>query len=406
MSLDLFAPDVLRDPYPLYSRLRSEDAAAQFVADPGVWVVSRREEIRAVLADPETFTNALTIAPLMPVCPHAGQILGGLTAEVPIAARDGQAHARARRALMATFPSNPRKAGAYEPAIRAIADDLVDAMLRRGEADLVRGFAWEFAVRVILHVVGVPSEANERIKRWSDGRFAILWGQTTEAEQIRIARDTAAFWDFCQELVAARVEAPREDLVSALIAYRAEGDGALTEREVASLVFDVLSAGHETTSNMLSNGLLQLLASGAWDELVAEPARIGDALEEILRYDTPTPGWMRFTARPAMVGDVDIPAGQRVLLLLGSANRDETRWPDAEGFDIGRADAREHLSFSVGRHFCVGAALARVEGRVALEALCARLPGLHLRPGFEPRYVPSITFRMLESLPVAWRAAA
>ena len=404
MSLDLFAPDVLRDPYPLFSRLR-DGASATFVDDLGVWVVSRREEIRAVLADPETFTNALTIAPLMPVCPHAGQILGGLTAEVPIAARDGLAHARARRALVATFPSNPRRAGAYEPAIRAIADDLIDAMRRRGEADLVRDFAWEFAVRVILGVVGVPDEAHERIKRWSDGRFAILWGLTTEAEQIRIARDTAAFWDFCQELVAARLLEPRQDLVSALIAYRTGSDGPLTEREVASLVFDVLSAGHETTSNMLSNGILQLLVSGAWAELVADPARIPDALEEILRYDTSTPGWLRFTARAATVGDVDIPAGQRVLLLLGSANRDETRWPDAERFDIGRADAREHLSFSVGRHFCVGAALARLEGRVALEALCARLPELYLHAGYEPRYVPSVAFRMLESLPVGWQPA-
>jgi len=122
-------------------------------------------------------------------------------------------------------------------------------------------------------------------------------------------------------------------------------------------------------------------------------------------YDTSTPGWLRFTARPAKVGDVDIPAGQRVLLLLGSANRDETRWPDAERFDIGRADAREHLSFSVGRHFCVGAALARLEGRVALEALCARLPELYLHAGYEPRYVPSVAFRMLESLPVAWQPA-
>jgi cytochrome P450 len=401
MSLDLFAPDVLRDPYGLYSRLRSGDAA-QFVADLGVWVVSRREDVRDVLADAATFSNALTIAPLMAVCPRAGQLLGSLTADAPIAARDGLAHARARRALMATFPSNARKAAAHEPAIRAIADDLIDAMLGRGEADLVRDFAWEFAVRVILGVVGVPGDAHERIKRWSDGRFAILWGQTSKAEQIRIARDTSAFWEYCLKLVDARVEEPQDDLVSALLAYRFERGSMLTQREVASLAFDVLSAGHETTSNMLSNGMLQLLAGGAWAELVAEPARIADALEEILRYDTPTPGWLRVTARPAKVGDVEIPAGQRILVLLGSANRDETRWPDADRFDIGRADAREHLSFSIGRHFCVGAALARLEGRVALEALCERLPELELRAGYEPRYVPSVAFRMLESLPVAW----
>ncbi len=405
MSLDLFAPDVVRDPYRLYSRLRREDAA-QFVADLGVWVVSRREEIRAVLADPETFTNAMTIAPLMPVCPHAGQVLGGLTAEVPIAARDGLAHARARRALMATFPSNPRKAGAYEPEIRAIADDLIDAMLRRGEADLVRDFAWEFAVRVILDVVGVPGEANERIKRWSDGRFAILWGQTTEAEQIRIARDTAAFWDFCQELVAARLQEPRQDLVSALIAYRADerlrvdrarGRQPRLRRPLGRARDDVEHAVQRPAAAARQ----AVRGPSSW------PSRSGSRM----RWRRSCATTLRRRAGCASRRDrrrsatSTSPPDQRVLMLLGSANRDETRWPDAECFDIARADAREHLSFSLGRHFCVGAALARVEGRVALEALCARLPGLHLRAGYDPRYVPSVTFRMLESLPVAWRPA-
>jgi cytochrome P450 len=404
ISLHPFSVDVLRDPYVPFARLRA-GGGTQFAEDLGVWVVSRDEEVRAVLADAESFSNAMTIAPVMPVCPQAGQILGGLTVDTPTAARDGQAHVQARRALAATFPLSPRKAAAWEPAIRAIADDLIDAILARGEADLVSQFAWEFSVRVILDVVGVPREANERIKRWTDGRFGIVWGSTTEAEQIRIANDTVSFWEYCQELVAARVQQPREDLMSALIAYRAEDGAALSEREVASLAFDLLNAGHETVANMVSNGVLRLLTTDGWAKLVAEPERISPALEEILRFDTPTPGWFRMTTRPVRIGDAEIAAGERILLLIGSANRDERRWPDGDSFDIARPDADEHVSFSIGRHFCPGAALARLEGRVALRALTERLPALRLRDGFEPSYVPNMAFRMLETLPVTCAVA-
>ena len=403
-SLDPFSADALRDPYARFARLRA-GSGVQFADDLGVWVVSRDEEVRAVLADAASFSNAMTIAPVMPVCPQAGQILGGLTVDTPTAARDGQAHAQARRALAATFPLSPRKAGAWEPAIRAIADELIDAIQAGAEADLVSQFAWEYSVRVILDVVGVPREANERIKRWTDGRFGILWGPTTEAEQIRIANDTVSFWEYCQELVAARVQEPREDLMSALIAYRGEDGAALSQREVASLAFDLLNAGHETTANMVSNGVLRLLTTGGWAQLVAEPQRIAHALEEILRFDTPTPGWFRVTTRPVTIGDVEIPAGERIMLLIGSANRDARRWPDGDSFDIARPDADEHVSFSVGRHFCPGAALARLEGKVALRALTDRLPALRLRDGFEPRYVPNMAFRMLETLPVTWPVA-
>lgn len=404
MSLDPFSADVLRDPYVLFSRLRA-GSGAQYAQDLGVWVVSRDEDVRAVLADAQSFSNAMTIAPVMHVCPEAGQILGGLTVDTPTAARDAQAHAQARRALAATFPLSPRKAAAWEPAIRAIADELIDAILAHDEADLVSQFAWEYSVRVILDVVGVPREANERIKRWTDGRFGILWGPTTEAEQIRIANDTVAFWEYCQELVAARVQEPREDLMSALIAYRADDGAALSEREAASLAFDVLNAGHETTANMVSNGVLRLLTTGGWAQLVAEPQRIPHALEEILRFDTPTPGWFRMTTRPVTIGDIEIAGGERILLLIGSANRDDRRWPGGDSFDIARPDASEHVSFSVGRHFCPGAALARLQGQVALRTLTERLPALRLRDGFEPSYVPNMAFRMLKTLPVTWAEA-
>jgi cytochrome P450 len=401
--LEPFTPEYVRDPYPVFTRLRA-GAAAQFVDDLGLWVVSRDEEIRGVLAAGESFANALSLVPVLPICPAAGQILGAMTND-PFAGADGSDHARRRRAVMAVFPASPRKAAAYEPLVSSIAAELIGQLAGRHEADLVRDFAWELAGRVMLDLIGVPREDQERIKLGSRGRAALLAGEPAEAEQIRLSRDLVSFWRYCRELVARRVDEPGDDLVSALLAHRAGDDAVLTEREIASIALDCLAAGHETSSNLISSAVFHLLRSGRWDELVADPARFPPAIEEVLRYDPPVVGWLRNTTRAVRVGDVEIGAGQRVLLLLGSANRDERRLADAGSFDIDRADPDDHLSFSHGRHFCIGAALARLEARVALEALAESLPRLRLRDGHEPRYVPSFEFRELEILPVAWDPA-
>jgi cytochrome P450 len=402
VTLNPFAAEYVRDPYPAFARLRAAQAA-QFVDDLGVWVVSRYDEVRAVLADGVSFSNSLTLAPVLPICAAAGHVLSELTID-PFVTADGADHARLRRAVMTTFASTPRKAAACEPLMRSIAAELIAEIAPRGEADLVREFAWEMAGRVMLDVIGVPREDQEAIKLGSRGTAALLAGAPSEAEQTQASRDMVKFWRYCQELVALRVQDPREDFISALIAYRGGDDAVLTEREIASIAQNCLAAGHETSSNFLSNAVLHLLTNGLWDDLVADPARMPAALEEVLRYDTPIAGWLRVTTQAASVGDVEIPAGQRVLLLLGSANRDERRVADADCFDIDRADPDDHLAFSHGRHFCPGAALARLQARIGLEALAEHLPGLRLRDGYQARYVPSFEFRELEQLPVVWDA--
>ena len=405
ISLEPFTGSHVRDPYPAYAVLRGE-SGARFATDLGVWLVSRYDDVRAVLSDPETFATTFALMPLLPVCPHAGEILGSLTNDPVSVGAEGPSHARTRRAVMATFGSNPRKAAEYAPMVQAITDDLIEGMRGRDEVDFVREFAWELAVRVIMAILGVPGEDQAKVKTWGDGRFALLWGRPTDDEQVQLAHGAVAFWEYCQQLVARRVAEPGDDFVSGLLAYRGGDDAVLTEREVASFAQDILAAGHETTSNMLTNGVLQLLSGGHWNELVEDPARIPGAVEEVLRFDSPIIGWHRNTTRAATVGDVEIPAGERLILLLGSANRDERRFPDAGSFDIGRADPYDHLSFGLGRHFCPGAALARLEGRIVLETLVQRQPGLRLADGFEPRYEPNCSFRLLQSLPLVWDGAA
>jgi cytochrome P450 len=303
---------------------------------------------------------------------------------------------------MATFPSTPRKAAACEPLIRAITHELIGQFAKRGQADLVSEFAWELAGRVMLDLIGVPSEDQAAIQLGAKGRAALLAGKPTAAQQTRMSRELVEFWGYCQELVTNRADKPRQDLVSALLAYRAGDDAVLTHREIASIALDCLAAGHNTTSNLISSAVFDLLSHGHWEALVADSTRIPAAIEEVLRYDTPVVGWLRETAQDAVVGDVKIDVGQRVLLLLGSANHDERRHADGSRFDIDRADPGDHLSFSQGRHFCPGAALARVQARIAIQALVESLPGLRLPEDHVPRYVPSFEFRELQSLPVVW----
>ncbi len=396
------------DDFDLYSTLAGlrADAPAQFVEELGVWVVTRYDDVRAIFANPATFSNTLTLAPVMPICPHAVELLGGLTPDPVLAAADGPSHARNRRATMATFPASPKRARAWEPVIRAIAGDLVAQMAPAGEADLIRGFAWELPLLVILTMMGIPPEDHERIKSWSDGRMDLVWGAPDEDEQTRLATDIVAFWGFCQEVTAQRVADPGDDLISALVTYRGGDDDVLTEREIASAVFDFLTAGHETMANLLCNGVLTLLTTGTWSELVESPSRIPAAAEEIERYDTSIVGWLRSTTRPALVGDVEIPEGARLLMSLGSANRDERRFAGADEFDIGREESGVSVSFGVGRHFCPGAAISRLQLRIGLETLVAAVPDLRLRAKFEPRYLPNIALRGLRTLPVEWDVPA
>ena len=394
------AADV-RDPFDAYVRCASRGAAC-YVPDLRVWLVSRYAEIRAVLGDADTFTNVVTLAPLMRVGPSAQRVLQGLTNARVTAAADGASHARTRRALLAAFPATPSRAERWEPAIRRIAEELVDDMTARGAGEIVHDVALPLPLRMICAVFGTLDEDFERLRYWSDGRAALLGGATSEAEQVVQATKAVLLWEYSQQLVRVRQSTPGEGVVDALLAYRAGDDAILTEREIASIAFDLLGAVYDTTSGLLSNSVYRLLSSGAWEELVVDPGRIAPAVEEVLRYDPPIVGWSRWTTRPVRLGDVEIPEASRLLLLLGSGNRDECHFADGESFDIARAADHTHLSFGAGRHYCPGAALARLAARVALETLGGRLPGLRLRADSEPAYHPNLVFRMLGELHVEW----
>jgi cytochrome P450 len=279
----------------------------------------------------------------------------------------------------------------------------VTERLSSGRADLVRDLAWELPALVIFRVLGIPDDNVARVKAGAESRLLFMWGRPTEAEQIRLAHGMAAFWRYAEALVADRAQEPHDDFTSDLLLARDGDVPALTLPEVTTIVYGLLMAGHETTTCLLGNAFSQLLTHRhAWEAMCQDPALIPNAIEEVLRLDSSVITWRRKTTQAVDIGGVSVPANANVLLLLGAANRDPAVFDNPDCFDMHRANAKEHLSFGHGPHFCLGAPLGRLEARVVLEELSARLPQLRLVPGQTYRFQPNTSFRGPLSLLVEW----
>jgi cytochrome P450 len=292
-----------------------------------------------------------------------------------------------------------------EPFVRDLVRRFVDQRLSDARADRIRDLAWELPALVIFRVLGIPEEDVVRIKTGSESRILFMCGRPTEEEQVRLARGMAAFWQYAEELVAQRTKEPRDDFTSDLVLARFGDDAALSHREATTVVYGLLTAGHETTTSLIGNALRRLLTDrSAWEGIRCEPSLIPNAIEEVLRLDSSVISWRRRTTRAVEIGAVPVPPDANLLLLLGSANRDPAVFSDPDRFDSHRANAADHLSFGHGSHFCIGAPLARLETRVVLEELSSRLADLRLVPGQTLRFVPNTSFRGPLSLLVEWHS--
>ncbi|MEV4544423.1 cytochrome P450 [Micromonospora echinaurantiaca] len=406
MRLNPFAGAYLADPAQVWRRILDTPGGVRHDPELGLWLITRHADVRRALGDAETFGNALTLAPVYQVCPEAMDIIVRIDAPPTTAAADPPVHPRTRRALRATFANTAdRVEQRYGPIVRRRVDELVSRLAARpgGRADLVPEFTAELPLLVLLDLLGVPEEDIGRVRAWADGQIALIWGCPEPAEQVRLARGLLEFWHYCQDLVRARLDSGRygEDYVSQVLAYRDGDDEVLTVAEVSSIMFNLLVAGHETTAGLLAHALDQALSNpDRWRAIVEEPRRIPAFLTETLRYAPAIDGWLRVTNRPVTLNGVTIPAGARCLLLIGAANRDPAVFTVADRFDPHRPDRRDHLSFGHGPHFCIGAALARLEGEIALARLGATLPGLRLTPDHRRSYKPNVAFRAHRELPV------
>lgn len=405
-SPPLFDRAFIDDPYPAYAWLREHSPVHRARLPNGVeaYLVTRYEDVKAVLADPRLSKNAAASFPGWKPGRTGipGEHRSGVAAH--LLNLDPPDHTRLRRLVAQAF--TPRRIAEFEPSIRRIADRLLDACEARarengGAVDLIRGYACPLPVAVILEMLGVPEEDQAIFHEWAFGvvdRGGARGGVARSVKRIR---------GYLREIIHKKRLNPGDDLLTALVRASDHGEH-LSEDEAAAMAFILLFAGFETTINLIGNGTLALLAHPRQRaRLAAEPALLPGAVEELLRYDGPVEfATWRFTTVPITVGGVPIPAGEPVLAVLAAADRDPARFADPDSLDLGRA-AGGHLALGHGIHFCIGAPLARLEGRIAFERLLARYPRFTLAaPERELRWHSGLIMRGLYELPVCLDPAA
>ncbi|WP_328860203.1 cytochrome P450 family protein [Streptomyces sp. NBC_00306] len=392
MTMDDPASELLTDPYAVYARLR-ETAPVQRITGPDgspAWIVTRYEDVRQALADPRL---SLDKRHALPGSYRGFALPPALDAN--LLTMDPPDHTRIRRFVTQAFTA--RRIEELRTPVRRIADELLDAVAPHGRADLVAAYAAPLPIAVICELLGVPPHSRRDFRDWTDALVAPDPAQPGRAKQA-----IGSMLGFFHELLAHKRAEPADDLLSALIAVREEGEDRLSEDELTSLAFLILFAGYENTVQLIGNATLALLRHP--DELAAlraDPTRIGSAVEELARYDGPALlAIRRFPVEDVTIGGVTVPAGETVLLSLASADRDSARFPEPDRLDLSR-DTAGHLALGHGIHYCLGAPLARLETGVALGALLERFPRLALDTAeSELRRRPSARARGLIALPV------
>jgi cytochrome P450 len=391
----------LENPYPLYARARRE-APIFFSPLFATWVVTRYEDVRAILHDPRRFSSSYLFRTPVDPTPEVLAVLAHLPPEVGVLVNeDPPSHRRTRALVGKAF--QPRQVARMETRISAIAHELIDHMHEAGSADLVRQYTYPLPMRVLLEFLGLPVEDADFIKQWCNDHMLLSVPGIGAAQQLRSAQTEAAFSRYTEALIAARQHQPQEDVLSALIHAQVEGERPLDVAELHVLVQQLLFAGHETTTNLLSNTCYALLHDPAlWHALRHDLTLSTRIVEEGLRYDAPVQGMFRTTTEDVEMRGVRLPAGARVFVAFGAANRDERIFAHPDRFDIWRPNADQHLAFGHGMHYCLGAPFVHLEACLALEILVQRLPDLHLVPGQPLTYLPSLLNRALQHLQVCW----
>jgi cytochrome P450 len=399
-----FKPFDTAEPFAFYARARAQ---APIFHSPEIdyWVVTRYDDIREIFRNPATFSSENTQAPFKQRPAEVQKILddGGFANVSGLSGRQPPDHTRLRGFIKKAF--TPRRIASLEPDIRAIATQMIDRFADRGHADLVTELSHELPALVIFRMLGIPDADVPQVKEWAQSRVYMNFGDRPVDEQAHHAANLILYWRYCQDLVQSRLRSPQDDLPGDLARIYLQGDQTLTPDEIAGLVYGQLTAGHETTTALLANGLRELLAQPpAWEAVCDDQERIPAAVEEMLRISAPVFTWKRRTKAPVQVGGVDLPEGTNILLLLGSANHDEHVFPEPERIDLHRDNASRHLSFGLGIHFCIGAPLARLEAKIVLEELSSRLPGLRLAADQRFDYSANSTFRGPSHVLVEWEA--
>jgi len=376
----LFAnPALQANPYALYATLRDSNPVFRLPipveTGAGVWLLTRYTDVESAFRDRRFSANRRSsdvfglYADQLPAA-----LLEGPGASGSMLMMDPPEHTRLRGLVSKAF--TPRRIAELEPRIEALVDELLGAAIAKGRFDLIHDVAEPLPAIVIAELLGVAPEDHRKFRQWSQKLIDGLPRFTPEGRE-EIAETLGAILDYMRAAVSQRRREPRNDLLSAMIAARDERD-AMSEEELLSTALLLLVAGHETTTNLIGNGSLALARHpGEFQRLRDEPALLDNAIEEMLRYDSPVQATVRVASEPVELGGQAVEAGALVILGIAAANRDPAAHPDPDRFEVGRAGVR-HLSFGLGTHFCLGAALARLEGRAFFGSLARTVSRLAL----------------------------
>jgi cytochrome P450 len=387
-----FDAEYLEDPYRVFADLRGR-GPVHHSPELGMWVITRYADIEAIFRDHERFSAAIAQAPVTPLAPEAQAVLAEPGGPLPVMSNcDPPTHTRIRRLNMETFSA--RRIGVLEPRIRERVADIVAGLPSDGPVDLVETLTFPLPALTIFTLLGFPDEDTPQLRAWSDERLYLVWGRLAPDRQEAVARNFRSFFAYCRRHVDRRLAEPADDFTSDLLEHHRRDPASIGLDEIASVVFGLSFAGHETTTNLLSNCLRNLVPRrDVWRRLGEDPSLIPGAVEEVLRLDSSVICWRRVTTTPVTIGGTDIPAGAKLLLLLGSANRDPEVFEAPDELRIDRPNARRHLSLGKGIHFCLGAQLARLQARIVVEHLARERPGLEIVPGQPLRFPANISFR-------------
>jgi cytochrome P450 len=415
--LDL-EPDAIRCPFPAYRELR-QSGHPVWNERLKSWVVSRYDDILQVLRDPITFSSAQASGPGsitsvartvvtsadFPEATHRQAVRRLKLSESPVLVTcDPPAHKRQRALLGPGF--TPRRVAAMEPQMQQIADALVDDFVGTGRADLVGDFALPLPLTVIARLLGIPMSLMHMFKRWSDAFTQQGLLNAPAEEVVERFQSVDEFYDYFAAEMERRRANPGDDLMTDLIAARWDGDERLTDDEMLQILSQLLVAGNETTTNLISSAMYRLLRDpDLMGSLRTNADRIPAFVEECLRLEAPTQGMFRIATADSVVGDQQIRAGEMIYLVYASGNRDVAAFPNPDVMVLDESHSH-HLAFGRGEHVCLGAHVARREALIAIRTLLSRLEDLALaEDDFEPAYRRSFVLRSVDELPVTFRSA-
>lgn len=383
VAFDLTSSQVLANPYPTYQRLREKDPVHRMRLVDG-WVLTRYDDVQAMLLDHQRFSNW-----------GAGVGDREYTQDRSMLDLDPPDHTRLRALVSKAF--TPRSVAALKPRIEEIVEELLGGVDGENRFDLIDSFAFPLPVIVIAEMLGVPAQDLEQFKEWSNDIVVSLEPIQSREQREQFRRSEQELYEYFEGIIALRRQNPQDDLVSALLAAEEEGD-RLSHGELLATLLLLLVAGNETTRNLIGNGTLALLRNPEeLRRLKEQPELIDSAIDELLRYDSPVQLDGRTLVEDVEMEGKRMQAGQQVVGVVGAANRDPAAFSDPDKLDITRNE-KSHISFGRGIHYCLGASLAMLEGRIALTSLLERFSSLQLAA--EPQQRKQVVLRGVENLMV------